>query len=78
MAGPSLFYLLSLPLPFYNKALKPWIVSVHQGLLRLDDGIGFPLMVSNFRMEGLPVLQPRPRLRTLAFVGTSLLLPSLL
>jgi hypothetical protein len=64
---PLSFYLLSFSLSFYNKALKPQTVSAHQGLRCLNDGIGFPLRaVSNFSLEGLPVLQPQTEPRTLA------------
>jgi hypothetical protein len=42
--SPSLsFHLSSFPLPFYNKALKPYTVSVHQGPMHLPLPVWEPL-----------------------------------
>jgi hypothetical protein len=68
--SPS-FSLLSFSLLFYNEALKPQTVSVHQGLLGLNDGKGFPLTVSNLPLGDLPVFQPHTGPRTLAHVGAT-------
>ena len=40
---PLSFYLLSFPLPFYNKALKPYCLSDLEGPQCLNNGIGFLL-----------------------------------